>query len=146
MSNPMKTHGAPSWIAHSGKDPAAARKFYEKVLGWNVVDMPMKDGSAYPGIMLEGGPVGGFSPQPAEEGGWLVYITVDNTDERYSTALKAGAKAVAAPPLCTITPPSAGGNVGMQETAATSVTSTTPSIGSAYAAPAMSSAIDLKSG
>lgn len=98
MSNsPMATHGAPSWIQHGGTDPAAARRFYEKVLGWKVVDMPMKDGSAYPGIMVGEGPVGGFSPQPAKGGAWTIYITVDDVDQRYKAALKAGAKSVSEP-------------------------------------------------
>lgn len=91
------THGAPSWIEYQGKDPAAARKFYEDVLGWNVVDMPMKDGSAYPGIMVGEAPVGGFAPMPREGGNWLLYITVDDVDARYAAAMKAGAKSAAEP-------------------------------------------------
>lgn len=95
--NPNADHGAPSWVAHNGKDPAAARKFYEKVLGWNVVDMPMQDGNAYPGIMIGEKPVGGFSPMPSNDGHWLVYITVDDVDARYAAAIAAGATSVAEP-------------------------------------------------
>lgn len=98
MSNePMATHGAPSWIGHNGSDPAAARKFYENVLGWNVVDMPMKDGSAYPGIMVGESAVGGFNPRPSADGQWLLYVTVDDVDARYNDALQAGASSVAEP-------------------------------------------------
>lgn len=91
------THGAPSWIEFQGKDPAAARKFYEDVLGWNVVDMPMNDGSAYPGIMIGENAVGGFAPMSIEGGNWVVYITVDDVDARYSAALKAGASSLSEP-------------------------------------------------
>ncbi|MEO4040902.1 VOC family protein [Hoeflea sp. CAU 1731] len=97
MSNPMQTHGAASWIQHSGSDPAAARKFYETVLGWSVADMPMQNGAAYPGIMVGEAPIGGFMPQPAENGEWTIYITVDDVDARYQSALDKGADGVEAP-------------------------------------------------
>jgi predicted enzyme related to lactoylglutathione lyase len=95
MANgPNSTHGAPSWLQHSSRDPAAARKFYETVLGWTVSEMPMKDGSNYPAIVVAGAPVGGFSPMPGE-GGWLTYITVDDVDARVAKAKAAGAKIIA---------------------------------------------------
>lgn len=95
--NPMQTHGAPSWIQHQGKDPAAARKFYETVLGWTVNDMPMKDGSSYPAIVVGEAPVGGFMPMPMPDGAWMIYITVDDVDARFGAALDNGAEAVAEP-------------------------------------------------
>ena len=95
--NPMATHGAPSWIEHSGKDSAAARAFYEKVLGWTIAELPMKDGSTYHGIMVGEKPVGGFSPRPAEQGGWMTYVTVDDADARFKAALEAGATALQEP-------------------------------------------------
>jgi predicted enzyme related to lactoylglutathione lyase len=95
MANGLNsTHGAPSWLQHSSSDPAAARKFYETVLGWTVSEMPMKDGSNYPAIVVAGAPVGGFSPMPGE-GGWLTYITVDDVDARVAKAKAAGAKIMA---------------------------------------------------
>lgn len=90
------THGAPSWLQHSSKDPAAARKFYEAVLGWSVSEMPMKDGSNYPAIVVGGAPVGGFSPMLGD-GGWLTYITVDDVDARVKKAKAAGATIVSKP-------------------------------------------------
>ncbi len=97
MTNPIQTHGAPSWIQHMGSDPAAARKFYEQTLGWNVSDMPMSDGSAYAGIMVGDAPVGGFLPQPVPEGAWMIYITVDDVDARFARALDGGATGVSEP-------------------------------------------------
>lgn len=84
------THGAPSWLEHSSKDPAAARQFYETVFGWTVSEMPMKDGSNYPAIVVGDGPVGGFSPMPGD-GGWLTYITVDDVDATLEKARDADA-------------------------------------------------------
>ncbi|MEM7442977.1 MAG: VOC family protein [Pseudomonadota bacterium] len=95
--NPMATHGAASWIEYKGKDTAAARTYYQKVLGWNIVDMPMKDGSSYPGIMIGESPIGGFSPMPADGGAWLNYITVDDVDQRFKSAIDEGGAAVQEP-------------------------------------------------
>ena len=95
--NPMAIHGAPSWIEHQGRDGPAARAFYEKVLGWTVAELPMKDGGTYYGIMVGDKPVGGFSPMPAAQGRWLTYITVDDADARLGDAVEAGAAAVGEP-------------------------------------------------
>ncbi len=95
--NPMQTHGAFSWVEFQGQDSAAARSFYEKVLGWTVTDMPMQDGSSYPGILLGEQPIGGFSPKPASTSSWLAYVTVDDVDTRTQAALEAGAKVLAEP-------------------------------------------------
>ena len=97
MSNPMQTHGAPSWIQHQGSDPVAARKFYESVLDWHVNDMPMQDGSSYPAIVVGESPVGGFYPQPVAEGGWTIFVTVDDVDARFRKAIGAGATALSEP-------------------------------------------------
>ncbi len=97
MTNPMQTHGAASWIQHSGSDPAAARKFYENVLGWTVNDMPMQNGSAYAGIVVGENPIGGFMPQPVPDGQWLIYITVDDVDTRFKSALDNGAEGISEP-------------------------------------------------
>lgn len=97
MHDPMTTHGAPSWLAHNGPDPDAARRFYEKVLDWNVVDMPMQDGSTYAGIMIGEAPIGGFAPQAVIPNGWLSYITVDDVDARFRAALDEGAESIHEP-------------------------------------------------
>ncbi|MEE4015916.1 VOC family protein [Roseibium sp. FZY0029] len=93
MTDPNTAHGTPSWIEHSSTDTEAARKFYEDVLGWSIGEMPMKDGSTYPMIMVGDKPVGGFPPMPGQ-GGWLLYITVDDVDARVAKAKSAGAQVV----------------------------------------------------
>ncbi|SLN75966.1 VOC family protein [Oceanibacterium hippocampi] len=96
-SEPMMTHGAPSWIEHHAKDGAAARAFYEKVLGWKIAELPMQDGATYYGIMVGEHPIGGFSPMPADRGSWVSYITVDDVDARFKKAVAAGAKPLMEP-------------------------------------------------
>ena len=97
MNEPMATHGAPSWIEHHGGQPEEARQFYAKVLDWNISDLPMKDGSSYPGILVGETPVGGILPMPVAEGGWRVYLTVDDVDARYQRAIDAGATSISEP-------------------------------------------------
>ncbi|GJM10201.1 MAG: hypothetical protein DHS20C11_24770 [Lysobacteraceae bacterium] len=97
MNDPMATHGAPSWIEHNSGAPDQAREFYADVLGWTIADLPMKDGSAYPGVMLGETPVGGISPIPVEQGAWRIYITVDDVDARHAKALAAGAQCAGEP-------------------------------------------------
>lgn len=96
-ANPMTTHGAFSWVEHHGRDAAAARSFYAKVLGWTVADMPMQNGTSYAGIMLGEQPIGGFSPKPAESASWLAYVTVDDIDARTRAAVDAGAEVLSEP-------------------------------------------------
>lgn len=93
----QKTHGAPSWIEFAGPDTKAARSFYESVLDWAVNEMPMADGGNYPAILVGEQPVGGFSPNPAPQAGWMVYITVDDVDARFEKAKAAGATAITEP-------------------------------------------------
>jgi predicted enzyme related to lactoylglutathione lyase len=97
MNDPMATHGAPSWIEHQGEHPERARQFYADVLDWTVSDLPMKDGSSYPGIMVGEQPVGGILPMPVADAGWRLYVTVDDADARYHKALEAGAVSVSEP-------------------------------------------------
>lgn len=96
-TNTMTTPGFSGWIEYSGPDAAAARKFYSDVIGWNIADMPMADGSSYAGIMVGEGPIGGFSPMPNDAGTWTIFITVEDVDERTKKAKAAGATVLAGP-------------------------------------------------
>lgn len=97
MSNSMTTPGVAGWIQFAGPDTAAAKKFYSDVMDWTVADMPMQDGSSYSGIMVGDGPIGGFSPRPAEEGVWTIYVTVTDVDASVERATKAGATVLDGP-------------------------------------------------
>ena len=97
MTTTMTTPGVAGWIQFSAPDAAAAKAFYRDVIGWNIADMPMKDGSSYSGIMVGDGPIGGFSPMPSDTGAWTIYVTVDDVDARTRKAEKAGATVVNGP-------------------------------------------------
>lgn len=97
MSHSMTTPGNPSWIAYVGPNPVEARQFYGKVMGWNIVDLPMPDGTAHAAVMVGDQPVGGFSDETQDSAAWEVYITVVDVDKSYSTAVELGAKAVSEP-------------------------------------------------
>ena len=87
----ITTPGIAGWIEHSGPDSAAAKAFYRDVIGWQIADMPMQDGSSYSGIMLGEAPIGGFSPLPADDAEWTVFVTVEDVDATTEKARKAGA-------------------------------------------------------
>lgn len=93
----MTTPGNAGWIAHSGPDLAKAKAFYADVLGWNIVEMPMQDGSSHSAIMLDDGPIGGFSPMPEDGGAWTVFITVEDVDSATKTAQAKGAQVIMPP-------------------------------------------------
>lgn len=93
----MTTVGNAGWIGHSGPDSEAIQKFYRDVVGWTIVDLPMKDGSAHPGIMVGDAPIGGFSAEPEEAGAWTIYITVKDVDGKVAAARQAGAKVLCEP-------------------------------------------------
>ncbi|NIB41754.1 VOC family protein [Pseudomaricurvus alkylphenolicus] len=97
MSITMTTPGAAGWIQYTGPDTDAAKAFYRDVMGWNIADMPMQDGSSYPGIVVEDTPIGGFSPEPAEQGTWTIFITVPDVDASIGRARESGAEIVSEP-------------------------------------------------
>ena len=93
----MTTPGNTGWIAYSGPDSAAARAFYGDVVGWNIAEIPMKDGSSHPAIMVGDGPIGGFNPMPSDKGSWMIYVTVEDVDAAVAKAKEAGGKVISAP-------------------------------------------------
>nr|WP_085907241.1 VOC family protein [Kiloniella majae] len=93
----MTTPGAAGWIGYSGPNKDEAVKFYRDVMEWTLTDLPMKDGSSVPGILVEDELIGGFSPEPADEGVWTIYITVKDVDGATNKARAAGAKILSEP-------------------------------------------------
>ncbi len=93
----MTTPGNPGWIEYSGPDSNKAKAFYRDVVGWNINDMPMQDGSTYSSIVLNEAPIGGFAPMAGDDGAWTIYITVDDVDGATAKAEKAGARVLNPP-------------------------------------------------
>jgi predicted enzyme related to lactoylglutathione lyase len=101
MSDPMKTHGAFSWNELITSDPAAAKKFYGELLGWNYRDMDMGPGGVYSVVSVGGKDIAGIMATPPQAAGmppaWGAYITVDNVDATAKKAEALGAKIMLPP-------------------------------------------------
>lgn len=97
MTDPMETHGAPSWLELHTEAPEAAAKFYTEVLGWEIESMEMADGSTYRALKQGDGRFGGIVAADGRPQRWLTYVTVDDVERRTKLARKAGAKVLAEP-------------------------------------------------
>ena len=95
-----KVRGDFGWYELQTADPAAAARFYAKVVGWKTNEMA---GPFGPYIILETadggvGGVGGIGEEAQFAGpGWIGYIGVGDVDSMTAEAEKAGAKVVVAP-------------------------------------------------
>ena len=71
-------------------DLAAAKKFYGKIFGWKLKDMP---GMSYTMIDVGGGVGGGMQLKPMDNAptGWMPYVQVDDVKVTVAKAAKAGA-------------------------------------------------------
>ena len=101
MSNP---NGDFIWYELMTRDPAAAKAFYDAVVGWKIDPNPVAPGLEYRMIVRsDGGNAGGLmtlDPAMAEHGakpGWLGYVGVEDVDAIVAKATAAGA-AVLMPP------------------------------------------------
>lgn len=97
MSHSMTTPGAPGWIQFVGPKPDAARAFYAKVMEWDIVDLPMADGSTHAAVMINEEPVGGFSNEAKTDAAWEVFITVTDVEQSHATAIELGATSLMPP-------------------------------------------------
>lgn len=90
------TRGRFSWHELMTSDPAAARTFYEQVVGWTTKASNIP-GMDYTLLMSGETPVGGLMANPADAAAmgappsWLAYIEVPNADETIEQAVKLGA-------------------------------------------------------
>lgn len=85
------------WVELMSKDFAKAKDFYTKLLGWNVMEMPMPDGVVYNLFMTGNGSAGGGMQMPAEvpaeaPSAWIGYIHVADIDKAVKTAEAEGGK------------------------------------------------------
>ncbi len=100
MEQSMKQHGAFSWNELMTTDVDGAKKFYNKLLGWSMQDIPACD-MGYTMAKAENTEVAGimnipddFSSMPPT---WGSYVTVNNVDKQAALAEKLGGKIVLAP-------------------------------------------------
>lgn len=81
----MTPHGGIHWSELMTRDPDAAQRFFESVVGWTVSAVPMPGGAPYRLCMVGGQPVAGIfdCTGPEFEGipaNWTTYIAVDDVD------------------------------------------------------------------
>lgn len=85
------------WFEHASSDAAAARRFYEALLGWHVESMPV-GGQTYAMILCGSDGIGGFrNAEPGQAPGWISYLSVSDVDGVHAKALAAGATQTFAP-------------------------------------------------
>src|SRR5882762_5526283 len=85
------------WFEHVSNDVAKARAFYGKLFGWHIESMPMGDQTYY---MIQNGDtgIGGFrTAEPGMPSHWVSYVSVDNVDRSFKSAVANGAKSVLPP-------------------------------------------------
>lgn len=101
MANP---HGTPIWYELMTPDHAAAKAFYDAVIGWTVGDRPPGDMDYRMIATADGGHVGGVMAlteamtSGGSRPGWLFYLSVDDVD-RCADAVTAAGGAVLMPPF-----------------------------------------------
>jgi hypothetical protein len=101
----VKTYpaGTFSWADCTTTDPAAAKKFYNAVLGWDAVDVPAGDSMTYTMFKLNGNDVAGMGElqdEQKEQGvppHWMSYITVDDVDAMAEKVKALGGKVILPP-------------------------------------------------
>jgi predicted enzyme related to lactoylglutathione lyase len=94
--------GSFSWNELNTRDMRSAKDFYGKVFGWTPKSNPMPDGGEYIEWLANGKEVGGgfiMGPQIPQEvpPHWLVYFTVNNTDDTVKRAQEMGGSVLMAP-------------------------------------------------
>jgi uncharacterized protein len=77
---------------------AAAKEFYAELCGWTLIDDP-PGGPPYTEVMAGADPVAGLMPAPAPgvPSFWLLFLSVDDTDQATARAERLGARIVTAP-------------------------------------------------
>jgi predicted enzyme related to lactoylglutathione lyase len=74
--------GTPSWVDLMSRDPAASRRFYGELFGWEL-ELGGPESGNYAMCRLRGKPVAGIGGEPAPEGlptAWTTYFATDDVD------------------------------------------------------------------
>jgi uncharacterized protein len=92
--------GTPSWVDLSTTDPAAAKRFYGELLGWEAVDAgPPEETGGYGMFTLRGRLVAGVGPlqDTSMPPVWSTYVSSDDADAAAARARDAGAQVLVEP-------------------------------------------------
>ena len=100
MNEDSLKHGAFGWHELMTTDVEAAKAFYSKLFGWEMVEYPMEN-SIYWGLKVNGDEVGGMMNLPPEMAGmppmWGMYITVDDVEQTARQVVELGGKILRPP-------------------------------------------------
>lgn len=100
MNEDSLKHGAFGWHELMTTDVEAAKAFYSKLFGWEMVEYPMDVGT-YWGLKVNGDEVGGMMNMTPEMSGmppvWGIYITVDDVDQTARQVESLGGKIMRPP-------------------------------------------------
>ncbi|MCI0714334.1 MAG: VOC family protein [Chloroflexi bacterium] len=97
------SQGTFSWADNSSTNTAAAKTFYEKVMGWGANDVPMGEGQVYTLFQCDGADAAGLGPMQPEmvaagvPSNWTSYVTVDDVDAMTAKVKKLGGTVIAEP-------------------------------------------------
>ena len=89
--------GTPSWVDLSTPDPAAAKRFYGALFGWEARDAgPPEETGGYAMFTLRGKNIAGVSPLMSEDqpAVWSTYVSTDDADAAVARAKDAGGQAI----------------------------------------------------
>jgi len=100
MNEDRMKHGAFGWNELMTTDTEAAKGFYSELFGWELEKFPM-EGFDYTVVKVDGDPVGGIMPKPAECGEmpptWSAYVSVDDVDATAARVAQLGGKVLRPP-------------------------------------------------
>jgi predicted enzyme related to lactoylglutathione lyase len=90
-------HGEFSWVNLTTSDPAASKRFYGGLFGWQFNDMPAGPGQTYTFCELGGRSVGGLAEMTGAPPHWMPFINVRSADEIAKRTAQHGGKVLQAP-------------------------------------------------
>jgi uncharacterized protein len=101
MTNVFQQQGAFSWCELMTTDTTAAKEFYSRLFGWEMIDRPV-EGMTYTVLKAGEREVGGLMAMmpdlPAMPSNWGVYVTVDDVDTSVKLVEELGGQ-VKVPPM-----------------------------------------------
>ena len=95
--------GTFSWADNASTDAAAAKSFYENVMGWGANDVPIGEGQVYTMFQCDGTDAAGLGPMQPEMAAqgvpshWTSYVTVDDVDAMVKKVNALGGVVIAEP-------------------------------------------------
>lgn len=88
------------WVDLGTTDAEAAKQFYSELFGWDIVEVPIPDGT-YTMFQIGGKDVAALYPMGEEQQGvpphWMSYVSVADADETAENAKTLGAQIMAGP-------------------------------------------------